>query len=133
MSIARQFVRFSAIGTAGFLIDVAVLYGLRSVGLDLYSARLVSFVTAATATWLGNRSFTFDTGRRSPARLPREYATYLAAMTLGGLVNYGIYAVLITWLEPFRQQPWLAVAGGTGAGLLINFLTARKILYQRWS
>jgi putative flippase GtrA len=129
MKLAGQFLRFSLVGSAGYLVDVSVLYFVHRLGLDLYSARLVSFVTAATATWLGNRFFTFSSDRRSRAGIAGEWASYLAAMVLGGLVNYGIYALLITYSPLFYAQPWLAVAAGTGAGLLINFTTARRILH----
>ena len=130
MSLPAQFVRFLAIGAAGFVVDVGVLYLAHGAGLDLYSARVVSFVAAATFTWLGNRFFTFGTGRKPASGLTGEWAAYLAAMALGGFVNYGTYALLITFWPLFHEQPWLAVAGGAAAGLLINFVTARKILYR---
>ena len=130
MSLPAQFLRFGLVGAAGFLVDVGVLYAMRGMGLDLYSARLVSFLAAATFTWLGNRFFTFGTPPRRAARLGGEWAAYIAAMGLGGLVNYGTYAVLISFFDLFRAHPWLAVAGGTGAGLAINFVTARRILFR---
>ena len=128
--LTRQFLRFSIVGAAGFVVDVSILYLLSHWGLDLYSARIISFLIAATSTWIGNRLFTFSSGRSQQRKLSTEWATYLAAMTLGGLTNYGTYALLITFLMIFREHPWLAVAGGTGAGLLINFVLARRILYQ---
>ena len=111
-------------------MDVVVLYLSNHLGLDLYSARLVSFTSAATFTWAGNRWFTFSSGARTAQPLGREWAIYVAAMALGGLVNYTTYAALITWIPLFHEQPWLAVAGGTAAGLLINFVLARRILYR---
>jgi len=125
-----QFLRFSLVGAAGFGIDVGVLYLARSQGLDLYSSRLLSFLAAATFTWLGNRYFTFRTPPSRARQLGGEWASYLGAMAFGGLVNYAVYAALVTWVPLFRAHPWLAVAGGTGAGLLINFLFARRILYR---
>jgi putative flippase GtrA len=133
MKLSSQFFRFSLIGGAGFVVDVAVLYLARHLGLDLYIARLVSFTAAATFTWAGNRLFTFNSDS-SPAReLGREWGVYLMAMALGGGVNYGTYAALITWIPLLYEQPWLAVAGGTAAGLLINFFLARRILYRTGS
>ena len=130
MSLGAQFLRFGVVGAAGFLVDVGVLYALHYVGLDLYTARLVSFLVAATFTWVGNRLFTFTAPARRAASLGGEWAAYIAAMGLGGLVNYGTYALLITVLALFRAHPRLAVAVGTGAGLLINFVTARRILHR---
>ena len=130
MILARQFSRFSLVGATGFGIDVAVLYAALGLGLGLYAARLVSFLCAATATWLGNRRFTFRRSTEPPRSTPGEWFRYLLAMAAGGLVNYGVYAALVHQFLPFRQQPWLAVACGTGAGLALNFLLARRILYR---
>ncbi len=130
MTVYQQFLRFSVVGAVGFLVDVSALYLLIGLGLDLYSARLVSFVCAATFTWIGNRLFTFresSVARRAPGR---EWLLYVAAMTLGGLINYGVYAALVTFMDVFRLQPWLAVAAGTAAGLSVNFLLARRILHD---
>mgnify|MGYP001813352488 CR=1 FL=1 len=130
MTVYRQFFRFSVIGAFGFLVDVSVLYLLKGLGLDLYTARLVSFLCAATFTWLGNRLFTFRESGLARRASGSEWLFYVAAMTLGGLVNYGVYAALITFVATFGHHPWLAVAAGTGAGLSINFLLARRILYR---
>lgn len=130
MTLGVQFSRFAVIGGAGFFVDVGVLYLLRHAGLDLYSARVFSFIAAATFTWVGNRLFTFRTASAAHRRLTTEWFLYLGAMTIGGLVNYGVYALLVTLFMLFREHPWLAVAGGTGAGMLINFLLARRILYR---
>jgi putative flippase GtrA len=130
MRLVVQLLRFSLIGTAGFVVDVAVLYLLTHSGIDLYSARACSFVAAASFTWFGNRRLTFRSAAGSHRRLTGEWFLYLGAMTLGGLVNYGTYALLITYLPMFHDHPWLAVAAGTGAGLLINFTLARNVLYR---
>lgn len=130
MTLSAQFSRFAIIGAAGFFVDVGVLYLLRRYGLGLYSARVFSFIAAATFTWMGNRLFTFRTASPASRRLTTEWFLYLGAMTTGGLVNYGVYALLVTLFALFRGHPWLAVAGGTGAGMLINFLFARRILYR---
>ena len=133
MKTSSQFFRFSLIGGAGFIVDVVVLYLALYLGLDLYVSRLVSFAAAATFTWVGNRLFTFSSDSSQPRGLGREWGVYLMAMALGGGVNYGTYAGLITWIPLLYEQPWLAVAGGTAAGLLINFFLARRILYRAGS
>jgi putative flippase GtrA len=130
MTLSKQLLRFSVIGAIGFAVDVGVLYLMRYLGLDLYSARVISFLAAASATWLGNRVFTFQSQPGGKKKLTGEWATYLLAMCLGGLANYVCYALLITYVPFFGQHIWLAVAGGTGAGLLINFFLARRILFK---
>ena len=130
MKLHQQFFRFCIIGTVGFLVDVSILYYLRNAGFDLYSARAFSFVIAVSWSWFGNRFYTFRTPSSSGQQLGGEWAKYLGAMLMGGLVNYGVYAILITAFALFREHPWLGVVFGTGAGLLINFTMARRILFR---
>ncbi len=131
MRLGHQFFRFAVIGAVGFVVDVGVLYALRHAGLDLYSARLLSFTAAATATWLGNRGYTFAGGGKRVAALHREWLNYVMAMGIGGLTNYAVYAVLISSFNRFHSHPWMAVAAGTATAMVLNFVLARRLLYQR--
>jgi putative flippase GtrA len=129
MRISRQFLWFGVVGTIGFVVDAATLVALRD-GLGVYAARLVSFVVAVTATWLLNRSVTFKE-RETGVGIWQEYARYFGLMIAGGLVNYATYSLLV-W--KFDQSPlWLVVYVGAGsiAGLLVNYLSASKLLYRR--
>jgi putative flippase GtrA len=130
MRLVDQLMRFSMIGAAGFVVDVGVLYLLSRSGIDLYSARAGSFIAAASFTWLGNRLFTFAAAASLHRRLTGDWFLYLGAMTLGAAINYGVYALLITFIAVFHDHPWLAVAAGTGAALLINFTMARNVIYR---
>jgi len=125
----REFLLFCASGALGFLVDVGVLYGL-APWLGWYAARAASFVAAATFTWGFNRRLTFA---RHPAPvapgvpLLRQYLLYLLSMAGGGLVNFAVYAVVLALLP----GPWAGAAGvalGSAAGLMLNFLTARRLL-----
>ena len=130
MKFSGQFLRFGIVGTAGYLVDISVLYLMHYLGMDLYSGRIISFIVAATTTWIGNRLFTFKRSKSSRKKLTSEWASYIAAMSLGGIANYSTYAMLITYLTIFREHLWLAVAAATGVGMLINFVLARRILYS---
>ena len=58
--IAAEFARFSAVGTAGLLVDMASLYvAVELIGLSYLVGRGVSYLAAATFTWACNRSITF--------------------------------------------------------------------------
>ncbi len=129
MHIKHQVLRFSVIGGLAFIVDVGVLYFLHSRGIDLYTARVFSFISAATFSWAGNRLYTFRSTATQLRKLPAEWLKYLLAMLLGGGVNYAVYSLAVAQFELVRSQPWLGVAAGTGCGLLINFILARKILY----
>lgn len=126
-----QLQKFLLVGGIGFFVDVGVLYALTARGLDPYSARAVSFLCAATFTWIGNRLFTFRSPRPRNSSKSSEWVRYVAAMALGSAVNYGVYALLISFSETFREMPWLAVAAGTLSALGLNFLTARHLLFNK--
>ena len=56
----HKIIRFAAVGVGGFVVDCAVLAFLHYiVGLPLMTARIGSFIAAATTTWFGNRVLTF--------------------------------------------------------------------------
>ena len=127
MRAGREFLAFAVVGAAGFVVDVAVLY-LAAPLLGWYGARVLSFLAAATATWALNRRYTFS-GRRSDVSVLREYLGYLVTMLGGAVVNYGAYVLVLHWLE----GPWvpaLGVAAGSCAGLAVNFLAARHLVFK---
>lgn len=126
MRLGREFLSFAVVGTIGFVVDLGVLYLLAS-SLGWYGARVLSFLAAATVTWVLNRHFTFG-HRRSEASLTREYARYLLTMLGGALVNYAAYALTLHWLGG-PLAPALGVALGSCAGLAVNFLTARFLVF----
>lgn len=117
--------RFCVVGAIGFVVDVTVLYGLSNL-LGWHAARLASFLCAATTTWMLNRRLTFS-GRRSHARM-HEYLRYLVSMLGGGLVNYLVYLVTLHGLAG-RYAPASGVAIGSLAGLLVNYLLARYVVF----
>ncbi len=122
------FFRFSVIGAAGFVVDTAVLYAMLFLfGLDLYTARVISFVTAATFTWLSNRHFTFNR-TKDPARV-RQWARFLAFNAVGGAVNYSIYALGVTFSALIAAYPIIGVAFGSIAGLLFNYNCSRNFVF----
>ncbi|MDM0014373.1 GtrA family protein [Variovorax sp. J22P168] len=127
MRIGREFVSFAVVGVAGLGVDLAVLY-LLAPYLGWYVARLVSFIAAATATWALNRRFTFA-HRRSDKSLAREYGHYLLTMIGGALVNYVVYVLTLQWLGG-ELAPALGVALGSLAGLAVNFLSARQLVFR---
>lgn len=120
----RQLAFFTLVGAAGFVVDASVLLLLHAVGLDIYVARLLSWLTAATATWWLNRTLTF---MDRSASLLRQWLMFLAANSAGGLINIGVSSALIA----ARLAPVAALACGALAGLLWNFLASRRFVFGR--
>ncbi len=133
MNIARsQFLRFALVGTAGFVVNEAVLFAfLKILHLDPYSGQAVAFVFAATFTWWGNRFLTFrEQAAVSRGGMAREWATFIAANALGGAVNYAIYASLVTFAPAPFNSPFLGVVAGTLVGLAFNFTMSKRFVFR---
>jgi putative flippase GtrA len=122
-----QFGRFGVVGTIGFLVDTAVLYGGMALGLGLYSGRAVSYVAAATTTWGLNRIWTFRGQGGGPVL--RQWALFLAVNLVGFACNYGTYAALVASVAFVAQHPVIGVAAGSLAGMIGNFLLSRRFVF----
>ena len=125
-----EFLLFSMVGVAGFLVDSGVLYLVRFLlGLDPYLGRVISYVAAATTTWRLNRRFTFP---HADARLPhRQWAKFLISNAVGGLVNYGVYAAIVSSVSHTVATLTMAVAAGSLSGLGFNFFASRAFVFTR--
>jgi putative flippase GtrA len=121
-------VKFSVVGTLGFFIDAGCLMIVRQAGAGLLSGRVVSFLLAASVTWYCNRRFTFYD--RLSNRPTREWASFLAVNSVGGTINYGTYAALVTLIPAFAHHPTLGVAAGSLAGLAFNFSLSWSLVFR---
>lgn len=101
---------------------------MHALGAGLYGGRLLSYLAAATTTWALNRSYTFR-NQRSRNKFA-EWGRFLAANAVGGLVNYATYAILVTWVSTATAHPVFGVAAGSIAGLAVNFLLSRRVVFK---
>ena len=101
----------------GHTIDVLLGLQYRSLDSSVYS------------TWLFNRAITFRT-RNSGHSKVKEFSLYLALMSIGGCVNYSVYAFLIARYSMIALYPVFGVAAGSLAGMTINLFTSRFLLFR---
>lgn len=123
-----EFFRFAIAGAIGFAVDAGVLYAALALGLGPYAGRVISFISAAFVTWQINRRITF--AANEGVSLWREWCQYLAAMSLGGVCNYGAYVAALRLLPHGPATPLLAVAVGSIAGMFVNFATAKLWVFK---
>lgn len=125
----REFLRFVMVGAAGFFVDAgALMVATTALGLGLYSGRVFSYLCAATFTWILNRRFTFA---KTDEVAVIQWLRFLGANALGGAVNYGVYAALVTFSAVAAATPVLGVAAGSAAGLIFNFLVSKYWVFRR--
>jgi putative flippase GtrA len=126
----RQFILFCVGGVLGFIVDFGVLWFLVSgLAWDRFSARIISFLCAATATWLFNRNFTFG-GTRNHSRFG-EWARYILAMSGGFACNFVAYTAMVVAFNLDGSRLGFAVAAGSVAGLGVNYLASRHWIYRK--
>ena len=127
-ALAAEMLRFGVVGTAAFVVDTATVYASRGA-LGLYGAGALSFLVAVTFAWWLNRVWTFR-ARRGEIPWPREWARYVGANLLGIALNRGTYALLVTVWALAASQPVLATAAGAIAGMGVNFVMARRVVFR---
>lgn len=125
----RQFVQFGVVGAVGFLIDNAFVYAAHFLfGMGLILAGILSFFVAATGNWFLNRIWTFRGA--STGRLHHEWLRYLATNAIGFVLNRGVYIALIATTRICLAHPVLALAAGSVAGLGVNFVVSRRVVFR---
>jgi putative flippase GtrA len=129
--LRREAALFALGGLIGLLVDAGAVQALVGWGgWNPYGARVLSFLLAATATWAWNRRRTF--AHRASGRSPAaEWLHWLGLMGLGACVNYAVYAALLLSFEPLTRWPALATAAGSAVAALVNFSTARGVLFRQ--
>lgn len=128
-ALAAEFLRFGVVGTAGFVVDTAVLYGALAAGAGLYGGRVLSYLAAATSNWALNRAWTFRQAGRASAT--RQWMLFLLVNLVGFILNYSTYALLVANVPFVTAHPVLGVAAGSLAGLSGNFVLSRRFVFGR--
>jgi putative flippase GtrA len=116
----RQFFQFG--------VDCAVLYAAISLGSGPHVGRVFSYLSAASATWYLNRIITF--GDRRSANWLQEWLRFLVWNAMGGGVNYLTYAAYLHFGYANAAAPFIGVALGSCAGLIVNFTLSRHMVFS---
>lgn len=126
-----EFLRFAVVGAGGFAIDAAVFMALLSAGVDPYLGRALSAIVAVTATWWLHREWTF----RPQGRDARSgaYTTYLLVQGGGLLVNYVVFATVLSLTSASPVDAFVALVAGAAVALAFNFAGARCLVFGRSS
>ncbi|MBB3226793.1 putative flippase GtrA [Luteibacter sp. Sphag1AF] len=130
MRIGREILLFAAGGLIGFVVDGGIAQSLVSLAhWNVYAARAVSFLAAATSTWWWNSRHTFK-GRDSGMGAQAEWLRWMGLMALGAVLNNGVYVALLQGIPSLKPWPVVAVAAGSLAGAIANYGLARTLLFR---
>ena len=126
--LPEGFPAFVVVGGIGFIVDASILAILvHGYGWGDYTARVVSFAVAVTATWYLNRRYVFA-ARKTPNRRS-EYSRYLTVQIMGMGINFLVYSLCIASSQTMDQWPVLALAVGSAVALFFNFAGARAFVF----
>jgi putative flippase GtrA len=127
-----RFLRFALVGTAGFVVNEAALWiDLHLLRLNAYWSGVFSLLHAVTFTWWGNRTLTFaGHAARSGGSIAKEWLAFVTANGVGFLVNYAVYATLVAIGPKPLNNPFVALAFGTLAGLVFNFVLSSRFVFR---
>lgn len=91
-----EIIRFAIVGTANFLIIMAVSWLLMHLfSINFYVANIVAYVLALVNNFYWNRIWVF---RSTGERMGRQALMFLAAYGIAYLVQLGVIAMLVQWL-----------------------------------
>lgn len=125
--IQHRFVRFSVVGGIGFLVDALVfslcLFGF---GLPPLLSRVLSFVVAASTTWIGNRHFTF----RSRSSPHGEWKKFLIAASVSIVPNLSVFQLVLFTFGENHITVFMALVCGTLSGMLSNYFLSAKWVFE---
>ena len=125
-----HFVRFCVVGLLGFVVDFTVLKVVVKLGVSPIGGRGLSFPVAVMVTWLANRAWTFQEQARQQSLL-RELSTYFAVQSAGFAANFLVYTSMVAGIPALHGRLLPPMVAGTAAGLIINFLGAKHIVFRR--
>ncbi len=122
-----RLVWFAVSGLVGFTIDAGLTQLLLvTSSIGPLTARIPAIMTAMTATWFLNRTFTFG---RSTSSLASEGLRYWIVGISAALVNYVIYSMLIAGIPGL--QPTAAIVFSSLAAMAYSFLGYSRIVFRR--
>ncbi|HOV60531.1 MAG TPA: glycosyltransferase family 2 protein [Candidatus Hydrogenedentes bacterium] len=123
-----HFLHFGLVGFLGTGVNLAVLTLLDWAGLPIRLSVALAILTAMVFNYFLNRWITFTEGPKGA--IPRQLAAFIAACSVGAVVNYGVtLSVIAAW--PFAARfPQVASVLGILAGLVFNYLASRFWVFR---
>jgi putative flippase GtrA len=125
----KQFFKFGFVGGIGFLVDaLLLLIFVYKLNIDISISRIFSFFFAVLITWFLNRKFTFSQDSKFKKR--KEYIYYVSIQSIGALLNYIIFIVLVYSSKIFEDYLILALALASIIVMFFNFFMVKKKIYN---
>ncbi len=121
-----QLLQFLAVGAIGTVVNLAALTGLLAAQVPIRAAVALAIGLSMSANFVLNRRFSFSFARRGS--WGGQYLRFVAASSVGALVNYALTLVLLHHFPhlPAQGAALFGIAVGTG----INFAASRYLVFR---
>jgi putative flippase GtrA len=130
-ALVKKLLAFGCVGAVGFIVDAGILSLLaQKLGVNVYLARVTSFLAAVFVTWLLNRTWVFKTTKGQAGGKKREYISYFAVQSVGALLNLGVFATLVASHAALRAYPVVPLAAGSIVGMFFNYAGAHFWVFK---
>ena len=121
--MARQFLRFAAIGAVATAVHYAILIALVELAhAALLPATSTGFVAGAVVSYTLNRRYTFTT--------TRSFGRGLAIFIAVGFIGLALNGLIVSLLAQAGLLYILAQMIATGLVLIWNFFAARLVVFR---
>ncbi|WP_122081727.1 GtrA family protein [Vibrio coralliirubri] len=129
----HKMIKFAMVGAGGFVVDCAVFALLHYViGLPLMTARIGSFIVAATTTWFGNRVLTFEfKGQGNWSEKLVQWQKFMFSASISAIPNLLCFKLMTELLPAFTGAVFIAMTVGILVGMVSNYLLSQYWVFAR--
>jgi dolichol-phosphate mannosyltransferase len=120
-------VQFGVVGGSGVVVNLAVLTVMLQLGSSVEVADAVAIGVSLVSNFALNRRVTFSHARGDS--IWRQFIGFVAACSVGVLVNYGITVALVSWVP--GMIPQVASLIGIAGGMWFNFLASHHFVFRK--
>ncbi|GAB7220270.1 GtrA family protein [Vibrio comitans] len=125
--INGRFLRFVKVGATGFVVDILVFSILVYwFGLPTMLSRVLSFIVAATTTWLGNRLYTF----KSTSERFGQWKRFFLSACISMLPNLMVFKGILLLLGENPISLVIAFVCGVATGLVSNYMLSSHWMFR---
>ncbi len=124
-----ELLKFCLVGFLGLVVDLSIVYGLKSaLALDTRLCQVFGFAAAVTFNWAINRRFSFEHAREAP--LFRSYVTYVGTNLVGLTVRMLAIDALMRVSQLDRGSGFLLLSViGIVLATLVNFVGVKYFAF----
>jgi len=127
--VSIKFLKFGFVGVVVLGFDAVTFWLLLHVIPSSLVARCLSVAASIFLSWLINRSFTFAYTRERPTA--QEFIKFALSQLPGALVNALVSVIAFNYLPYIKSNPWVSVALGSCAGMVLNFTIANVYVFKK--